>query len=735
MKPLSARFPFALKMMLLTGALIAFLMGAGLFYLYSVSSNIITQQTESHLRDILQGGLLRFSPVLQKDLRLLTQEILSRAIPITEKELLAVQESEDSLSPEDIDSIITMPEYGRIIQELRAIKASTLPADAQWKKFHQIIRDAQGNRPGIRFAYLLIPHPLHPGYSIFLADADYEAIDMNRNGSIDDEEESTNPGLIFPVEGFTIQESLQKNILTTAKEFEKDKWGTWMTAAAPIRDAAGNMIAVLGIDISAQSQMYELQKLREMSFLLLGMAILLIPASSFFLAHWLAKPLEMLGTAVKKVSERNYEIRVPESGNDEFAELGKTFNEMVTAIRSYSENLEVLIDARTLELSESLAAVQALKQQQDADYYLTTLIANPLFRDRNRSQTVNTSFILRQKKKFSFKHWSSELGGDLCVTGNIQLRGEHYSMFFNGDAMGKSMQGAGGALVMGALINAIMVRSQTNESVKTQTPKEWLRDAFHEMQRIFESFDGAMFITCILGLVQETKGQVYYFNAEHPLPVLYRDRKASWFGTSRQMYKIGNPFQETFEVLKEQLKPGDIVILGSDGRSDFIDREDPDDDFFLDVVEKADGEIESMYESILQAGEIRDDISLLRISYLGKENEESLKGSNEIQKTIVSLIHEKKFEEALDTIQHIHAESFFYHYYRSYIAFRQNQYTAARESLEKAIGFSAQSVQAWKLLGRVYAKTGEKVLARKCLERVLEIKPDDEKTMRALNKL
>ncbi len=120
-------------MMLLTGGLIVILAGAGLFYLYSVSSNIITRQTESHMRDILQGGLLRFSPDLQKDLRLLTREILSRAIPITEKELLAMEEGENSLSPEDINSIIAMPEYGRIIQELRAIKASTLPADAQWQ--------------------------------------------------------------------------------------------------------------------------------------------------------------------------------------------------------------------------------------------------------------------------------------------------------------------------------------------------------------------------------------------------------------------------------------------------------------------------------------------------------------------------------------------------------------------------------------------------------------------------
>jgi hypothetical protein len=57
---------------------------------------------------------------------------------------------------------------------------------------------------------------------------------------------------------------------------------------------------------------------------------------------------------------------------------------------------------------------------------------------------VKTEFIIKQKKQFEFKRKQADLGGDICITGNLRLgtkdKFKRYTMAMNGDAMGKSMQ-------------------------------------------------------------------------------------------------------------------------------------------------------------------------------------------------------------------------------------------------------------------------------------------------------
>src|SRR6185295_17096476 len=139
-----------------------------------------------------------------------------------------------------------------------------------------------------------------------------------------------------------------------------------------------------------------------------------------------------------------------------------------------------------------------------------------------------TDFLLKQKKTFKFRNKNSELGGDICVTGNLILFGRNYTMFVNADAMGKSMQGAGGAIVMGTAINSIMSRSASNKRNLDLTPEEWLIQTYNEVHNIFLTFDGSMLISCIMGVIDDIDGKMWYFSAEHPPLTLYRDGMSSF---------------------------------------------------------------------------------------------------------------------------------------------------------------------------------------------------------------
>ena len=303
--------------------------------------------------------------------------------------------------------------------------------------------------------------------------------------------------------------------------------------------------------------------------------------------------------------------------------LANNFIQVHNEIEHLNNTLERKVDERTKELSSSLQKVNELKRQQDGDYYLTSLLIDPLGVNKAEKDTVNIEFIIKQKKKFSFKGNDSELGGDLCRSETIKLKNRSFTVFFNADAMGKSMQGAGGAIVVGAVFDSIIERTKLSKLVQNSYPERWLKNSFIELHKVFESFDCSMLVSIVVGLVDNASGLIYYINAEHPYPVLYRDGKASFVGNEYIYRKLGMPVNENANICVEtfQMKQGDIFICGSDGRDDIIITNsqgekilNADENIFLKTVEKSEGDLDKILKILTQDGELTDDLSLLKVN-------------------------------------------------------------------------------------------------------------------------
>ncbi|MCS7206223.1 MAG: SpoIIE family protein phosphatase [Leptospiraceae bacterium] len=353
----------------------------------------------------------------------------------------------------------------------------------------------------------------------------------------------------------------------------------------------------------------------------------------------LIKPLEDLLQGVKKVNQGDLTVKVPVYVQDEIGYLATTFNKMVVSIREakeqlqdYANNLEEKVRERTAELNASLLEVKRLKQMQDGDYYLTSLLLKPLIVNLNKSKKVPTEFFVKQYKEFEFRGKISEIGGDICVTGNLRLgksleTAKRYIVAMNGDAMGKSTQGAGGALVMGVVMNSIIARSARNDRVLDITPEQWLKEIYEEIHGIFSAFGGSMCISCVVDLIEEETGKMYYFNAEHPYQILYRNGKATFIEEEMKLRKLGLESDYPFEVKYFQLEPGDVIIAGSDGRDDIeiektnegIRMINENEYLILEIVEEAKGNLQEIYEGIKKRGKITDDVSLLKIHYQPKD--------------------------------------------------------------------------------------------------------------------
>ncbi|MDZ4725419.1 MAG: SpoIIE family protein phosphatase [Leptospira sp.] len=382
-------------------------------------------------------------------------------------------------------------------------------------------------------------------------------------------------------------------------------------------------------------------------------SIFIVPliVCSYVVAKTVRQGLTETSKSLDELAKGNFDVVVTPTSGDDFGQQAfflssviQKLRGMYAEIRGLNEGLEEKVVQRTEELNKSLQEVRKLKFQQDGDYFLTYQLLNPLGFLDVKSNKIQIDFLLKQKKSFEFKGKEYDIGGDLNVAHTITLLDKKYVLFVNADAMGKSMQGAGGALVFGAVFQSLVQRTKGNLNFQNVSPDQWLASSFIEMQRIFEAFDGTMLVSMVIGLIEEESGILYFLSAEHPLPVLYRDGKASYITPDFVYHKLGTlGSQPDIQVKQIQLAQGDMIFAGSDGKDDIMisqNGNEPevnlDDKFYLNIVEHAKGDPNYIFQLLSESGIIIDDISVIRIEYMG----------NSRKKTILSLEGKNKFKEA-----------------------------------------------------------------------------------------
>lgn len=340
-------------------------------------------------------------------------------------------------------------------------------------------------------------------------------------------------------------------------------------------------------------------------------------------------------SVVAKVNAEEYyglvENPVRYSSQNELGELAHQVNTLSNEVKrkylsllALNESLEAMVEERTRALASTLKDVRAMKLEQDGDYYLASELIKPLAANQVQSERVKLGFIVRQKKQFEFKKWKEEIGGDICIAHTIFLRGRPFTLFLNADAMGKSLQGAAGALVIGSIFEASVERTKNSSQVQDQSPERWIKNSFLEIHKVFESFTGSMLVSLVLGLLEDDTGTLYTINADHPPLVLYRGGRAAFLTRESALLKVGMVRLEgRVRVQVVRLEPGDVIFAGSDGKDDIATARDllgnpviqDNESAFLAHVENADGDLERVFAQLEQAGEWTDDLSLLRLEF------------------------------------------------------------------------------------------------------------------------
>jgi HAMP domain-containing protein len=378
--------------------------------------------------------------------------------------------------------------------------------------------------------------------------------------------------------------------------------------------------------------------------IILGLIFCTILAGGLFVVALIRKfvsapvneTLADIRSVVRKVKAEEYyslvENPVRYASENELGELADQVNTLSNEVKrkylsllALNESLEAMVEERTRALASTLSDVRAMKLEQDGDYYLTSELIKPLAANMVQSERVKLDFIVRQKKQFEFKKWKEEIGGDICIAHTIHLRGRPFTLFLNADAMGKSLQGAAGALVIGSIFEASVERTKNASQVQDQSPERWIKNSFLEIHKVFESFTGSMLVSLVLGLLDDDTGTLYTINADHPPMVLYRNGRAAFLTRESALLKVGMlrlDGRVRVQVLK--LEPGDVLFAGSDGKDDIATARDllgnpviqDDETIFLKHVENAEGDLQRLIAELQRAGEWTDDLSLLRLEFV-----------------------------------------------------------------------------------------------------------------------
>jgi diguanylate cyclase (GGDEF)-like protein len=338
---------------------------ASVYYFYSVTSDLVRRQVSGQLKDIGHVGTFLFDEKDRENIVKLKSEVEREAqVSISDIQKLKPGDALNSLTPQRIRYYHSTIEFQRLTQILRKIQYSSEDRVYPLERYYP---QAFLTYPNAVLPYILITTPESPNRKVlkFIASAAPEP---------EGEKWPGNPiGKLYAPVTPLFSQAFNGEI-QVSENYYTDSFYTSITAAIPIKDKQGQTIAVLGIDYLEGSEKDQLRNLRSICIGIIFSSLILSVLLSLLISRYLGYPVKQLQIAAQKVRDQNYEVAVDIKRKDELGLLAEIFNEMIAEIRNYSvaletknsqlknhaQNLERVVQERTLALSEANQKLQEL---------------------------------------------------------------------------------------------------------------------------------------------------------------------------------------------------------------------------------------------------------------------------------------------------------------------------------------------------------------------------------------
>lgn len=331
------------------------------------------------------------------------------------------------------------------------------------------------------------------------------------------------------------------------RKLGRDEWGVFMSGYAPVRDRSGKTVAILGVDMSADDvRNIERDVSRRVQGILV-IATLVSILLGAFVSSRVVKPVIRLVAGTRHVARGELDYRVQVSGDDEVAELGKSFNKMAADLKGYIDQLQ-----------------------------RTTAEKERLLRELEIAKGIQQSFLPTSAPKIDHIDIAA-------VTAPARVVGGDFYDFipFGNNRWGIVVADVSGKGIPAALFMALsrtILRASTRGAVPPQ-------DAIkHANRLIVEDNKANMFVTLFYAILDAEKMTLEYVNAGHNPPLLMSNREGDVILLKAQGVPLGVIPDINLKLETVHFKPGNILSLYTDGVTEAVN--DNGERFELDHLSK-----------------------------------------------------------------------------------------------------------------------------------------------------
>ncbi|MCX5705253.1 MAG: SpoIIE family protein phosphatase [Candidatus Omnitrophica bacterium] len=382
--------------------------------------------------------------------------------------------------------------------------------------------------PGIRYIYILAK-TAKPGILQFVI-----------NDSTEEKESEAETAVAYPGDEYDatrFPEMLEGFVKASAdKEMGADQWGVFLSGYAPVRSREGAVVAVLGVDMTAEDvrsvQTAVRQRMRFFFLLKILAAILL----GFFISGGVTRQVRELMKGVQHFGKGDLDCKVAVKGRDELAQLACVFNKM-------SEDLKLHI--------EELKRTTAEKER--------------LVREIEIAREIQRSFL---------PEFYPEIAGIDIAAMTLPARmvgGDFYDFIpIDKNIWGLAIADVSGKGIPSALFMALSRALMRASATITTSPDKAIN---HANNLICQDSKANMFVTLFYAVLDAETKTFKYANAGHNPPLLVSASSNDIVLLKAQTMPLG--IAQDIEATTEEftLKPGDLVILYTDGVTEAINEE------------------------------------------------------------------------------------------------------------------------------------------------------------------
>ncbi len=315
---------------------------------------------------------------------------------------------------------------------------------------------------------------------------------------------------------------------------DDDKSCPYVLSGVPVKKSNGEVVAALFVKKTMTEPIFLRQRYLRATFITsIVITLVIVVIYIFMIIFNILRPLHFITFETSHFAEHGGTLtgalkRV--RNKDEFGILARSVEKMSIDMTNYINELTTMTAENQRISTELNVATEIQANMLPTDY--------PAYPDRN-------DFDL-----FASMEPAKEVGGDLY---DYFMIDDDHLLLSVGDVSGKG--------VPAALFMVITKTLLTSHGVQHLSPSEILRTTNNQL---CENNASSMFVTCWLGILTLSTGELRFANSAHPHAILYADGQFKYLETKANLM-LGAIENTSYDEHAITLRHGDRLLIYTDG--------------------------------------------------------------------------------------------------------------------------------------------------------------------------